>query len=201
MDTTHPDLFALLKKDDKAKVKPSINPKNQQTLLDMSSKYSYAVEIPKSKSSNESAKDKEILTSETVLEKVKRLLHLFFNSCNIAIRQSRNVHLKDLLQELVMHGSLLKNVSNKIFFTRYSYKKEEKKMFSNIVTNVMESVKRSRDFYEYATGSKGIPFLNVSHDGWDSKRHDILGACIHYVCPETWCQISVPIGLKRINRR
>ena len=131
LDTTHPDLFLLLKKDDIVKVKPSFQQKNQQTLLNMSSTSS-TVGKTKSNASNESAKYKEIMTSERVLEKIKRLLYLFFNSCNIAIRQSRNVHLKDLLQELVMHGSLLKNVSNKIFFTRYSYKKEEKQMFSNI---------------------------------------------------------------------
>lgn len=185
LESTHPDLFSLLKKENAVKTaKPLFN---QATLVD-------------SCSVSNASHNKQIMNNTTdVLDEIKKLLYLFFNSCNIAIRQSRNVHLKELLNVLVLKGSVLKNVTSKIYFTRYSYKKEEKKMFSSIVTHIMESVKRSRDFYKSVTGNEEVAFLNVSHDGWDSKRHDILGACIHYVCPVTWCSMSVPIGLKRIT--
>ena len=44
----------------------------------------------------------------------------------------------------------------------------------------------------------GIPFITVSHDGWDSKDNDILGVSIHFVVPQHWKMVSLAIGLRRI---
>ena len=54
-------------------------------------------------------------------------------------------------------------------------------------------------YYERKTGNKSVPFINVAHDGWDSKRHDMLGSCIHFICPYDWTYVSVPIGLQHIT--
>jgi hypothetical protein len=45
---------------------------------------------------------------------------------------------------------------------------------------------------------EGIPFISVSHDGWDSKDNDVLGVSIHFIVPEHWKMISMAIGLRRV---
>jgi hypothetical protein len=178
----HPEIWSTISKEGITKPTDKKIPKGQTTLL---------------QTGTNSSQSK--MSKEDVEAKVKELLYLFFNSANIAIRQSSNVHLRALLDLLVDKGHLLKNnLSTRIYFTRYSYKKEENCIFSNTVTTIMNMVSLSRAHYLKLTGHKEMPFLNISHDGWDSKRYDFLGASLHFICPYNWHKISVPIGLQRL---
>ena len=48
---------------------------------------------------------------------------------------------------------------------------------------------------------KNVAFLTISHDGWDSRRRDILGCCVHFVHPMYWKNISLPVGLKYLTSK
>ena len=68
------------------------------------------------------------------------------------------------------------------------------------VTSLKELVLYSRSYYEDKF-KKREPFICISHDGWDSVDHDILGVCVHFVVPGYWRMINVAVGLKRIRSK
>jgi hypothetical protein len=57
------------------------------------------------------------------------------------------------------------------------------------------AVSISRKYYFNQTSNNNIPFLSVSHDGWDSQHNDILGVSLHLILPCIWTQASMSIGL------
>ena len=72
--------------------------------------------------------------------------------------------------------------------------------FLKFVSSLKELVQYSRNYYEEKF-SKIIPYIFVSHDGWDSKDHDILGVCVHFIVPGYWKVINLAAGLKRIRSK
>lgn len=130
-----------------------------------------------------------------VSNEAENLLYRFFNTANVSMNQTNNVHLHELLQLLVAKGSVFKKGQKNIRFTPHRYKVQETKAFLSFVNFVSHAISSAREFYVEATG-KHIPFLSVGHDGWDSKRRDILGVTIHLVHPVNWVTIALPIGLK-----
>ena len=131
---------------------------------------------------------------------MNELWYKFFNTANISINKSRNPHLKEVLLLLIDHANLLKFRRSQICFSPWRYKVQECKSFNNFITFVTKAVTTARDHYKDITG-KQLPFITVSHDGWDSKRRDMLGCCIHFIHPIYWKQISIPIGLKRLTSK
>jgi hypothetical protein len=63
-----------------------------------------------------------------------------------------------------------------------------------------EIVTFSREHYN-TTFSKNVPFLCISHDGWDSLEHDVLGVSLNFIVPVHWKVINVAVGLKRIRSK
>jgi hypothetical protein len=78
--------------------------------------------------------------------------------------------------------------------------KQRDDRFLKFVSSLKELVIYSRDYYK-GKFIKNVPFLCVSHDGWDSIEHDILGVCLHFIVPGYWKVINLAIGLKRIRSK
>jgi hypothetical protein len=72
--------------------------------------------------------------------------------------------------------------------------------FLKFVTSLKELVNYSRNYY-LDKFNKMVPFICISHDGWDSKDHDILGVCVHFIVPGYWMNINLAAGLKRIRSK
>jgi hypothetical protein len=72
--------------------------------------------------------------------------------------------------------------------------------FLKFVSSLKELVQYSRNYY-LEKFKKKVPFICVSHDGWDSKDHDILGVCVHFVIPGYWKVVNLAAGLKRIRTK
>jgi hypothetical protein len=135
--------------------------------------------------------------AEQVIQTCNTLLYKFFNSANISINQAPNIHLNKLLQEIVTNGPTLKFHRSKVCFTRWRYKQEEIRAFNKFTNFVTTSIEQTRKYYLENTG-KHVPFLSVAHDGWDSKRRDVLGVSIHFVSPIHWKTIKLLVGLKHL---
>lgn len=128
-------------------------------------------------------------------KQAEKLLYRFFNTANVSMNQTCNVHLHELIQLLISKGSLFKKGERNVSFTNYRYKAQETNAFAAFVSFVTKAISSAREYYVEETG-KHIPFLSVGHDGWDSKRRDILGVTVHFVHPIHWVTIALPIGLK-----
>lgn len=141
------------------------------------------------------------LSADDTVKEVDKLLYRFFNTANISMNQSNNVYLHELLQLLISKGHVFKpGTSNKIAFSTYRYKVQEIKSFTTFTNFVTNSIAQSRKYYIEQTGKK-IPFLSIGHDGWDSKRRDILGVTVHFVHPIHWVTITLPVGLKYLTSK
>lgn len=137
----------------------------------------------------------DLMSSADVANKAEKLLYRFFNTANVAMNQTSNVHLQELMQLLVAKGGTCHKAKKQIKFTMHRYKEQEFKAFAAFVTFVSKAISTAREYYVGSAG-KHIPFLNIGHDGWDSKRKDILGVTVHMVHPVNWVTIALPIGLK-----
>jgi hypothetical protein len=127
-------------------------------------------------------------------------LYRFFNSANIAIRQANNQNLNKLIKCLIENGHVLKSKSIEITFSRYKYKKQEYTHFNNFICYVQQLINSARIYYVQELNEE-VPFLSVSHDGWDSKDHDILGVSIHFVIPKDFVRVNLAVGLKRVDSK
>jgi hypothetical protein len=58
-------------------------------------------------------------------------------------------------------------------------------------------IEKTRNHYIQEFGTT-VPFISVSHDGWDSKDNDVLGVSIHFIVPEDWVRVSLAVGLRRV---
>lgn len=59
-------------------------------------------------------------------------------------------------------------------------------------------VQRARNYYNSVCNSLTVPFLCISHDGWDSKDNDLLGVSIHLLIPDEWLEVNLDVGIRRI---
>lgn len=138
---------------------------------------------------------KPIGTSQVALSH----LYSFFNEASVAIDQSSNVHLNNFINYLLENADTLRPKKIDCFFSRWKYKKQELTHFFTFISTVKYLVTFTRDYYKRVLClENGIPFITVSHDGWDSKDNDILGVSIHFVVPQHWKMVSMAIGLRRI---
>ena len=127
-------------------------------------------------------------------------LYQFFNDANVAIAQANNESLKMFIDYLLENGHQLRAKKTDCFFSRYKYIKQRDERYLKFVTSLKELVLYSRSYYEEKF-KKREPFICISHDGWDSVDHDILGVCVHFVVPGYWRMINVAVGLKRIRSK
>jgi hypothetical protein len=127
-------------------------------------------------------------------------LYNFFNEANIAIVQANNEHLSNFIRYLLDNAQNLKARRTECLFSRYKYMNQRDDRFLKFVSSLKELVHYSRNYY-FEKFKKTIPFICVSHDGWDSKDHDVLGVCVHFVVPGYWKVVNLAAGLKRIRSK
>lgn len=128
-------------------------------------------------------------------------LYTFFTEANIAIVQSNNPNLQKFIDYVIDNGHNYKTKKHLLHFSEYKYKKQEILYFSGFVRNINNIIKYCKEYYNSFSGNNNIPFLNVSHDGWDSKDNDVLGVSIHFIVPSYWKVVNVAIGLKRCRSK
>ena len=127
-------------------------------------------------------------------------LYQFFNEANVAIQQTNNENLKTFIDYLLEYGAQLRIKKKECYFSRYKYMKQREDRYAKFILSMKELVSYSRNYYK-TNLSKCIPFLCVSHDGWDSLDHDILGVSLHFIVPGHYNVINVAVGLKRIRSK
>jgi hypothetical protein len=128
-------------------------------------------------------------------------LYRFFNSANVAVRQSKNEHLEMFMNYLIDNADVLKTKRKSIAFSPFKYRQIETRFFLEIMVFVRSIIRFSRDYYRDALCKDSVAFVCVSHDGWDSRRHDILGCSIHMIVPYHFVQISLPVGLQVLENK
>ena len=72
--------------------------------------------------------------------------------------------------------------------------------FLKFVSSLKKLVNYLRNYY-LDKFSKTVPFICISHDGWDSKDHDILGVCVYFIVPGYWKVINLAAGIKSIRSK
>jgi hypothetical protein len=127
-------------------------------------------------------------------------LYGFFNEANVAIMQANNEHLSNFIHYLLDNAQQLRTRRNECLFSRYKYMNQRDDRFLKFVSSLKELVNYSRNYY-LDKFNKTVPFICISHDGWDSKDHDILGVCVHLVVPGYWMNVNLAAGLKRIRSK
>jgi hypothetical protein len=128
------------------------------------------------------------------------LMYSFFNEANIAIKQANSQHLKEYTNYILDNAKDLSKKRGELYFSPYKYKLMESSCFSWLLTDLKYLVNYSRSYYRDNCRMQQ-PFINVSHDGWDSKDYDILGVSIHFVVPVYWRVLNIAVGLKRIQSK
>jgi hypothetical protein len=128
------------------------------------------------------------------------LLYKFFNSANIAIRQASNTYLHDLLKHLVENASHYQKNMKQLSFSKSKYKYQQNKSFYRFVHFVKSAVSATRAYYTERVGVS-VPFITVAHDGWDSKKNDVLGVSIHFVVPHNMIRLEMPVGLQKLGAK
>jgi hypothetical protein len=130
------------------------------------------------------------------------LLYSFFNEASVAIEQSSNVNLTNFICYLLENADSLRPKKVECFFSRWKYKKQELSQFFTFISTVKYLVTFTRDYYKNVLNvENGIPFICVSHDGWDSKDNDVLGVSIHFIVPQHWKMVGMAIGLRRTTSK
>ena len=87
---------------------------------------------------------------------------------------------------------------NNVGLSRNKYNYMWLKNFLNFVCLVTEVVARTHWFYNSVKNStNNTPFICVSHHGWDSKYHDLLGVSITFADPYSSMFVAA-IGLQRM---
>jgi hypothetical protein len=125
-------------------------------------------------------------------------LYSFFNEANIAIDQANNKNLNQFIDYMLDNATSLRaKHKNNCYFSRWKYKKQEVNQFYQFIATVKYLTKYTRNLYEKKLNTSFVPFVYVSHDGWDSKDNDMMGVSIHFIVPGYWQPISVAVGLKR----
>ena len=127
-------------------------------------------------------------------------LYCFFNETNVAIMQANNEHLSKFIQYIIESSHQLRARQSECLFSRYKYMNQRDDRFLKFVSSLKELVNYSRDD-DLDKFSKTVPFICISHDGWDSKDHDILGVCVRFIVPAYWKVINIAAGLKRIRSK
>jgi hypothetical protein len=128
------------------------------------------------------------------------LLYNFFNEANVAIVQTNNVHLTAFINYLLDNATQLLKKRQECSFSRYKYMMQRDERYLKFVCSLKELVSFSREHYNTKL-LKNVPFLCVSHDGWDSLEHDVLGVSLHFIVPVHSKVINVAVGLKRIRSK
>jgi hypothetical protein len=128
-------------------------------------------------------------------------LYKFFNEANVAKSQSNNPNLRCFVDYILDHSQNFSKKRNEIYFSRGKYDKQENLIFSQFISNLRIIVEFCRSWYNDGIPKANIPFIYVSHDNWDSKDHDVLGVSIHFIVPVFWKQVSVAVGLKRVQSK
>lgn len=139
-------------------------------------------------------------SGEDVIKKCNELLYKFYNSANISINQANNPYLNELLRTIVDYAHHLKFRRQQLCFSPWRYKVQECFMFNTFTTFLTTAVASAREYYKDTTGNR-VAFITISHDGWDSKRRDMIGCCVHFVHPVHWRIISLPVGLKYLTSK
>ena len=90
---------------------------------------------------------------------------------------------------------------NNVGLSRNKYNSMQLNNFLNFVSLVMEVVDHTWQLYMLVTNSKNkTPFICVSHDGWESKDHDILGVSITFADPYSSMFVAA-VGLQRMDSK
>jgi hypothetical protein len=148
------------------------------------------------KTKNEANKD-----LKNVQDDINENMYKFFASANIATRQGSNEYLFKAMESCIKNASVLRSNPKQVRFSRYKYITQQEKHFLIFAKTVQEAVKNTMEYYSSKTGNNEVPFICVSHDGWDSKRNDLLGVSIHFIIPFLCLNISLPIGLKYLRSK
>lgn len=139
---------------------------------------------------------------EQVQQEGENLLYRFLSSANIAAMHGQSAHLDRYMQHVIKNIKYYQTSKSSVLLTRHKYQLQRVHSFSNFINVVRDLVDSTRSYYQQATKSSvSIPFVNVSHDGWDSKDHDMLGVCIHFIEPKAWKMVKVAVGLQRCHSK
>ena len=130
-----------------------------------------------------------------------RLLYTFLTQCNVPARHSNSPYLLEYLKHVVSHPVHYAR-KDTLGLSRNRYADVRTMNFANFIKIVTTIIERTRQYYMTMTNSPTtIPFVNVAHDGWDSKDDDVLGVSIHLVDPLSGEMFSVAIGLQRLSSK
>lgn len=127
-------------------------------------------------------------------------MYLFFNDCNIAINRANNPHLIAFIDYVVENGEHFRKRKADLHFSRHKYMKQRELRFSMFILSLKQVINYTRDYYKQRL-MKETPFCYVSHDGWDSVDHDVLGVSLHLIVPGYWKVIKLAVGLKRVKSK
>lgn len=127
-------------------------------------------------------------------------LYSFFNDANVAIHQTSNVNLTKFINYLLDNATQLQKRKEECYFSKYKYTTQRDDRYLTFVSTLKEVISYSREYYHNKL-NKYIPFLCVSHDGWDSLEHDVLGVSLHFIVPTFWKVVNVAVGLKRVRSK
>jgi hypothetical protein len=138
---------------------------------------------------------------DRVIPEAQFLLYKFFNMSNVAMEQASSPYLQRFIHHVIDNASYLKERKREISFSKYKFKNCELKFFGSFVETVKSMVSSAREAYSKEFSLPTVPFLNISHDGWDSVDHHVLGVSIHFIKPSSWIEVSLAVGLQRVNSK
>ena len=142
------------------------------------------------------------LPGRVVQEIGDRLLYHFMSKANIAARHSNAPHLQHYVSHCLSNVLYYSSGLQKIGLSRNKYETQRLKSFTTFTSVVHQMVARARAYYlEVSLGNRSIGFINVCHDGWDLKDHDILGVSICFVDPIQGKIFCAAVGLQRMSSK
>jgi hypothetical protein len=126
-------------------------------------------------------------------------MYRFSNSANVAVSQGVSEEFQCLLTYCVENAMFLKSQNSNLKIGNQKSGSALLRSFSQTIYVVSSCIKMTQQWLKAATGSEDIPFINVAHDVWESKKKEYLGVSIYFMLPFLGRGISFPIGLRQLH--
>ena len=138
----------------------------------------------------------QMMPKEEIINMGEYLLFRYMNQCNIAARNGANEMLAKYTDHILMYSDFYKKKKDKVILSKPRYRIQRERSFVSFINVVRNLVKSTREYYLNKLGQR-TPFINLAHDGWDSKDLDMLGVSIQFTHPVTFDHIRVAVGLRK----
>ena len=136
-----------------------------------------------------------------VVDQLHFLIHKFATNNNISeravARPSECPEFKEMIEFAINNGHMLRKIPRRTM-ARAKFQAIRRDTYQTILGAVAWYAELAREHLKTILKKK-TPFVTVAHDIWDSKKKEVLGVTVFFLCPPKKLRLKVPIGLSVVD--